>query len=211
MKSWLRRFRDFTSEVKKRRIGDGYARIKRPVAKSTLNRLSHQLRLPVPLPLLEFFSNASSQCLVGYYIEWDNGEICGQMDLPSVRHAKSGLRNCKEWGEGMDDADASHAWLNAFPFLDLGNGDVIAMDLSAGLSEMPVVYLNHEGSYIPPLADSLKEFLYHWERICYRGPSYWDIREFIDKRSGKLNSDLKAAQQFRKFMSTDVGLTRVAH
>ena len=55
MKSWLRRFRDFTSEVKKRRIGDGYARIKRPVAKSTLNRLSHQLRLPVPLPLLDFF------------------------------------------------------------------------------------------------------------------------------------------------------------
>jgi len=107
---------------------------------------------------------------------------------------------------GAFKPDDCEAWQNAFPFISIGNGDVIACDVSGALDDPPIIYLDHEGEQQPPIAKTLSDFLHHWERIYYVGPDCWDLKPFIDKRTGFLNSELRAAKKLRETFLLKLGV-----
>jgi SMI1/KNR4 family protein SUKH-1 len=81
-------------------------------------------------------------------------------------------------------------WESARPFLNLNNGDYLALDFRVA-TEPPVVYLNHDDESVT-IAPSFDEFLRSWERLCYVGPEHWLLLEFVGA-DGFLDGDSPGA------------------
>ena len=76
----------------------------------------------------------------------------------------------------MADEDAQRViWESSRPFLQLDNGDCLALDLR-NRTDPPVTYLNHDDESIA-IAPSFDEFLRAWEGLCYLGPEHWLLCE----------------------------------
>ena len=147
-----------------------------PVAKSELNSFCQTNNIVLPKALRKLCTEATSSCHIGYDIEAEGEELfTGGLYLPSYEQVPRALQSAQAWGDGMVDEKASLAWLNSLPLLDVGNGDMVGLDLSGGKHSNAVRYLCHEGQYFRPLSDSFEEFLIHWERIGYVSLDYWDL------------------------------------
>jgi hypothetical protein len=85
-----------------------------------------------------------------------------------------------EWARDtwVADEDAQRLmWQSSRPFLQLDNGDYLALDLRNS-TDPPVVYLNHDDESVT-IARSFDEFLRDWEGLCYLGPEHWLLLEFL--------------------------------
>lgn len=85
------------------------------------------------------------------------------------------------------------------PFVEMQNGDFLALDIEADAEVPPVVYL------VPDLvqdddwliARSFDDFLKQWEDLCYIGPEIALLGELCDERTGMLDVDSRRAEALR--------------
>lgn len=90
-------------------------------------------------------------------------------------------------------------WHNKLAFLEVGNGDYFAFDLSEK-GKHPIVYLSHDDGaghgYI--IANDFMELLDHWSRVCFVGAEDWQWIPFVQSRESGILPDSESAIEFRK-------------
>jgi hypothetical protein len=71
-------------------------------------------------------------------------------------------------------------WHNKFAFLDVKNGDLLAVD-TADDSSRAVVYLSHDDArcHGATLAPTFPEFMRRWSEIGCQGPEAWCIEPYL--------------------------------
>lgn len=91
-------------------------------------------------------------------------------------------------------------WHNKLAFMDVANGDKIAIDLERYPDYTPVVYLSHDDGeghgYI--LGESFKDFIDRWTLIGCPGSEDWQMMPFIDTPISGINPNSKNALEWRR-------------
>lgn len=91
-------------------------------------------------------------------------------------------------------------WHNKLAFTEVGNGDLLALDLSSS-SAMPVIYLSHDDGegHGYKLADDFDDFINRWSLLGCPGPEDWQMWPFISSPDSGLEPHNESAQQWRKW------------
>jgi hypothetical protein len=164
-----------------------------PAADRDLTAVERVLRTALPEPLRAFFSGGSAGLDCGYTFEPEGDSLDQLREIfPDERRIYGGPRlgplselpdlssSVAEWANETwvaDDPEQRVIWESALPFLQLANGDFLALDLRAGHTNPPVVYLNHDDESVA-ISTNFGRFLAAWERLCYIGPEHWLLLEF---------------------------------
>ena len=91
-------------------------------------------------------------------------------------------------------------WENKIAFFTMGNGDFLAVDVSAAGRE-PVVYLSHDGdeySHCYALGGDFDDFLTRWTGVGCPGPECWIMEPFTHDFAKQLDPDCKNAVLWRE-------------
>lgn len=98
----------------------------------------------------------------------------------------------RQWVEGCfpnveDEYD--RVWHNKLAFLDVKNGDMLALDLA--LSPSPVVYLSHDGddTHGYRLGADFADFIDRWTLLGCPGAEDWQMMPFLDSPTALLDPD----------------------
>lgn len=192
-----------------------------PVSLESVNLLSRSLRIPIPDPVQSFLTTASSACLFRY--SWRSEElnrlianvlpdyysVIGGGDLCNMALFRDYQAGCADWAAAeMENATTGNPalarWVRAFPFLAVGNGDVLAIDVAAGDNNQPVIYLDHDyPTDVSVIAESFEHFLTEWEQLHYFSPDRWG--PFLDPSSGFIDGSSRMAQELRNLFSAVTG------
>ena len=109
----------------------------------------------------------------------------------------------RKWLEVFTDPTDKYdgPWQNTFPVLEVGNGDMLGIDLSVA-GQQPVVYLSHEGD------DSLHgfwlgcDFEDYVDRLSLLGcvgSEDWQLLPFVSGSKSLFETDGASAKQWRQW------------
>jgi hypothetical protein len=216
IKEWLCRAVEFTEKCRQWPAGSIVeCSVSPPITESEANQLSQQLALGLPPPLRRFFIEGARCCKCS--------SVSAHNSLPGLENVFPGRdyiyggprlcdaatlvryqQECLEWADSFDEymmetsADDSILWHSCVPFLAIGNGDHLGLDVATSREAPPVVYLCHDGDGGSGIiAPSFEEFLSAWEQICYVGPEIWLLQPFLDPLTNILTSDLSHGESIR--------------
>jgi hypothetical protein len=199
-KQWIKRHEGFIDRMKRVPgvVELRYCSVDKAASLPT-DHIDTQLVIPdVLLPLLEE-EHEPYCCLYYWYIApkrrsiadelWGGGgeRIYGCANLTDITSVPEMVAGCRDWSRDWNEPDAT-LWGRAFPWVAVGNGDYLGLDVQSNVADPPVVYLDHDGgggSCI--LAPCLEEFLYVWERLAYIGPIIGKLAPFRDSKTGYLS------------------------
>ena len=186
-----------------------------PLTESELMEIASKTDRQIPQELANFWLTGSRHCDCSYICEDANSEIVPQIEnifssfqelyggasLINAADLAQHLLNCRDWAEETWVAkypqDKSF-WLNSMPFAEMNNGDYLALDTTEAKDNPPVIYLSHDDeSFV--IAESFTDLLTHWERLCYIGPEFWMLENFLGE-NGYINSDSVKAEHLRKLL-----------
>jgi hypothetical protein len=189
-----------------------------PMTQHEADVLARSLPMGLPRVIRDFLTEGSSRCECRYWWEpparpWPElREIFPSQNFidggPSFCHPEilADLQESRlDWAEGFDgDDDESRRdrelWTRSAPFSEIGNGDLLALDISEDTDDPPVVYLSHEGGS-NVIAPSFNHFLQHWEVMSYIGPEIWLLNDWIDGRSGWIDSNHQKSPLLRSLLT----------
>lgn len=99
-----------------------------------------------------------------------------------------------------EDEEASR-WREMFPFLRVGNGDYIVIDVASPDGDA-VVYSDHEGdeAHGYKLGETFADYVDRLTQLACVGPEYWQWMPFTDGRDSRLLVDCEAAEIWRNWM-----------
>jgi hypothetical protein len=194
------------------------AKAKPPLTEPDLLALEHDLGVSLPRSVREFLLNGA-RAISATYSWTPGGETSDEL-------SEAGLAECIRGGGeflSVDDfaefrADArswaietaiaedpvdQERWLNSLPFYDLNDGDYLAIDLSQGVEDPPVLFLCHEDeSWI--LSSSFSAFLAEWAACSYVSPRCWELfgdEPFFDKETRQLSGQTEAAALLQQLLA----------
>ncbi len=220
--SWIRRAESFVRQLNYLPGMWGISvAIDSPITTDEADGLAERLPFGLPAPLRELYIDGAARCRCRYY--WTPGEDY----LPQVQevfpHEMSfyggpefipwtDLRDAHgihTWWEGADDdvtdeqANAREVWRHTVPFINVGNGDCVALHVNDDPESLPVVYLCHDDpdSPVTNLSESLDQFLSDWEALCYVGPEIWLLNAFLGEGDGRqLDLEQEKVRRLRNIM-----------
>lgn len=170
------------------------------------------LRIGMPASVAEFLQKGSSKCDFSYRLTIPEGkrdefdlledEVSGGACLFGISDFAEYQNDCQQWATETwiaDYPEDKEQWLNSFPFVAIGNGDYLGLDVRQQQADPPVIYLSHDDAS-EVISPSLKEFLLTWERLCYISPEIWVLRDYFDPASGMLSADSERGKQLRRLL-----------
>ncbi|HEY9171483.1 MAG TPA: SMI1/KNR4 family protein [Verrucomicrobiae bacterium] len=184
-----------------------------PQGQETYAKLAGRLPFSLPEAVSAFLLAGSARCKFRY--EWKpKGKVAEQLQAAlageekvfggsDLCHAAAFSRwhkDCRAWANETwiaEYPDDQATWLNSLPIAAIANGDYLGVDLRGAKSDPPVVYLSHdEESRV--IAPSFTGFLQSWAGLCYIGPEIWLLENFLDERTGWLDSTSERAKKLRE-------------
>lgn len=191
----------------------GRADVALPLGQKSHAELVEKLPVSLPEAVAAFLLEGSARCKFRY--EWTpkgpaakqlqaalDGEekVFGGADLCHAAALARWLKDCKAWAEETwiaEYPEEQATWLSTLPIAAMANGDYLGVDLRHAKSDPPVVYLSHdEESRV--IAPSFTAFLQAWAGLCYIGPEIWLLENFLDEKTGWLDSTSERAKKLRE-------------
>ncbi len=186
-----------------------------PLTESELTEIASKTDRQIPQELANFWLIGSRHCDCSYICEGAQSEIVPQIEnifgnfqeiyggasLINAAELPQHFLNCRDWAEETWVAEYpkdKSFWLNSVPFVEMNNGNYLALDITEAKDNPPMIYLSHDDES-SVIAGSFTDFLTHWERLCYIGPESWMLENFQDE-SGYINSDSDKAEHLRKML-----------
>ena len=82
-------------------------------------------------------------------------------------------------------------WHHKVPFIHVATGDIIALDVSNGVENCPVIFLSHDGSDMhgARLGYNFIDFISRWSNIGCFGPEDWQFEPFYDREYNMLMNE----------------------
>ncbi len=202
---WLRRAVDFAEGIKAL-PGDVEVEIKvaPPISEAEVKRVVEASPLPIPKPLVRFWTEASGNGYCRYWWKtpakfqeqrefafpyWSLSHIWGGPEVISHTSILESSQFAKEQATYFEEYPRdARFWGNSLPFIEVGNGDSVGFYVGEDAENPPMVYLCHEGGGGSSLiAENFDEFLQQWETLGYIGIHF--LCMFCDEESGMVNSD----------------------
>lgn len=179
--------------------------IKEPISLEEIKTLEGNLCIELPSDFKHVLCEYSSG--IDFHWHMDGNEIesfeavfCGGSDgilwdfFQLERMYKNYLDNC--FLDSNDECDK--IWHNKIPFLEVGNGDIIAFDaMEAGY---PVIFLSHDDSdfHGSHLADNFVEFITNWSNIGNVGTEDWILEIFYDSDNKKMMNESSIINEWKQ-------------
>lgn len=196
---WEQRWKTTLSAIEDRGGEVSNLTIKPSVPIEQITLLEQELEVKLPTSLIRVLTEYSSEVQVSWSLpdeenrlaslppELDRifrGELYWSLDqLGDIE------RNRRGWQEAVfpnPDDSYDFVWHHKLAFMEVGNGDFIAFDLSEP-DDYPVVYLSHDAGdgHGYRLGDNFIDFVDRCTLIGCVGPEDWQLMTFIDSpRSG---------------------------
>ncbi len=104
-----------------------------------------------------------------------------------------------------EEDEYDRVWHYKLGIIDIGNGDIISLDIAANPENPPVVYLSHEGddSNGVILGKDFETFLMHLIMVGGCGMEDWQMMPFISDTQKGIDPDCENAKAFRKLIGFD--------
>jgi hypothetical protein len=106
---------------------------------------------------------------------------------------------------GLIDPNAlsEPVWHNKTFFIHVPNGDYIAFDVSHGITNCPVVYLDHEwGSFNGArLGLNFVDFMTRWSNLGCPGVESWKMKPFYDPAQNLLMSSGEVVENWKRWVN----------
>lgn len=186
-----------------------------PITAREMESVAQRMSLGLPDPLRRFYVEGAQRCKCTYVTAPETGDVTSIFPYQSYLYGGARIcdanempdyqRECEVWAEGFDEyfdernANDSLLWHRSVPFMTVGNGDHVALDVGSSVSEPPVVYLCHDGEGCSTvIASSFDAFMETWEKLCYVGPAIWLLSDFLDPTTGLICSQTPKAEALRK-------------
>lgn len=136
-----------------------------------------------------------------YYLPGKYREIFGGTPNWSIDNLMRFEEDRRGWIDNVfpNPEDAyDQVWHNKLAFMEVGNGDYFAFDMSED-GKHPIIYLSHDDGegHGHLIANDLVELLDHWSRLCFVGPEDWQWIMFAQSRDSGLLPESEAAIEFR--------------
>lgn len=174
-----------------------------PASSADVDRVEQQLGLVLPVGVRAFFEQVSAD----FDAHWALGDDApAEAQLQEITHGSISLglnqltdheqarrawvQTYSDLLDGVpDDLDpdlraalmpaGAHVFDDKLAFLDVGNGDLLAVDLNKAGN--PVVYLDHDMGSLHgrQLASSFERFLEDWTTLGCVGPEGWILDAFL--------------------------------
>src|SRR5262249_9542796 len=99
-------------------------------------------------------------------------------------------------------------WHNKLAFLEVGNGDMLALDLS--LPSVPVVYMSHDDGegHGYRLGADFTDFITRWTLLGCPGAEDWQMLPFISSPTSLLAPDCENARLWRSIFGLPTDFRR---
>ncbi len=181
-----------------------------PASESDLVETEAHLKHPIPSQLRHMFTTFSRHIQFGW--DWPNPLDLADLHFPRVHggmrlglslQTLPGLQGClldidalrpreRAWIE-RDYPDVLSFAARAFPFLEVGNGDCLVIDLQDGR----VKYFSHDDPEETGriLGQNFHHFLDQWSALGCLGPEIWMLEPFLDENG--LNARRTRSQMLR--------------
>lgn len=182
----------------------------------SIKAVEEQIGMTIPRQLREFFLNFSSGFEMYAYLPKDlmdtlpkalQGLFAAQYVI-SLEEVESNEMIRRDWvTECFPDENDEYdrVWHNKLGIIDVGNGDIISLDIAADPENPPVVYLSHEGddSNGCVLGKDFDTFLMNLIMSGGCGMEDWQMMPFIPDSENGIDPDCENAVLFRKLIGFD--------
>jgi hypothetical protein len=186
--------------------------ISEPATIEDVNSIERELGILFPKSFRQVLTEFSAHIEVAWFLdekkppEMFREIFCGNgywdvtrlLDLEKVR--QSWIKNV--FPNPQDPYD--RIWHNKLAFHDVGNGDMITLDLNVE-TDAPVVYLSHEGDdfHGTILGKNFIDFVDKWSLLGFVGAESWQFQPFINSKTDGLEPNSENANAWRKWLGLE--------
>ena len=189
-------------------LGEDVVWEKAPAAtEAELAAAETELGRRLPDSLRDFFKNYSKSCTFEMFFSDEFEErlpeeldeifsACFAISLDVLLEEEA---DRKQWWLADMEDEYDRICRNALAFMGVGNGDLLAFDLSQDSSDPRVIYLSHEGdeSHGMVLGSSFADYFERLLKVGGCGPEDWQMEPFCDNRTDGINPDCANAEKYR--------------
>lgn len=179
--------------------------------KEELLRVEQVLGYPIPMSFKTVLETFSSEVSMRWFFHSDyelDGDLSGIFSGVCYWSLHELLKINEEKNEWVrmcfsDEKDTyNRVWHNKLAFQEVGNGDFIAIDLTADAYES-VVYLSHDGdtSNGMVLGHDFTDYVTRISEIGCCGPEDWQLMPFIPNPNGGICLDGKNACRIKQLFN----------
>ncbi len=188
-----------------------------PATEDEICAAEERMGVKLPKSLREFFLRYSKEFRISAFMP---DEFCETLpnSLRGLFASKFtiGLRvveysenNRKTWIENCFDNEEDEydkVWYHKLALTDVGNGDIIALDIEKDPEDPPVVYLSHDDSegHGVVLGKNFESFLMDLIKVGGCGMEDWQMIPFIPEGSVGIDPDCENAKAFRKLIGFEL-------
>ena len=187
--------------------------IRPAVRKRDVDKAISELKIKLPSDFIDVITNYSSG--VNFFIQIEGAKPQGEYsqifsagyeeiwsfeDLGNLKeHYDSWVESCFE----DPTNDYNKVWHNKTPIIRVATGDLIAFDTSVTTTELPVVFLSHDGSdfHGKRLGYNFIDFISRWSNIGCFGPEDWQFGPFYNDKQNILELDGDRVDNWKKWLS----------
>ncbi|WP_182540344.1 SMI1/KNR4 family protein [Fontibacillus panacisegetis] len=188
--------------------------IQDPATENQIELVEHHLGIALPNSFKHVLLNFSSDFSFRWFLP-DNLELLNKFrgifsgrpnwNLHQIIEIDEGRRGWVEHVFPNPEDEYDKVWHNKLAFMEVGNGDYFAFDLSEQ-GEYPIVYLSHDDGeghgFI--IANNFIDFINNWSRIGFVGTEDWQWMPFVESKQSGINPDGASAIEFRELMNFNI-------
>lgn len=206
---WVMDVVDFFERIRTTRGMDIVAEIAPPLRETELSALSQSWPCEIPSALKEFWATGSSHLNCGYSFDEGSSEpffplgeyIRGGPEFEPAKYVfpgNSGLTPSDDVG----NAEECRLYCESAIFQFGGGGENLALDVTSGSDDPPVVHLGKDSEATFVISPSFTVFLENWAQMSYIGPDCWQTNYWRDEVSGFIDPEKYKSSELRSLLLT---------
>ena len=190
--------------------------VAKPATAQQVELIELKLNRSLPASFRKVLMDFSSHVEVTWFLPHDlelpdtfRGIFCGdcRWDIMRLLDLEEGRQDwVKQCFPNIDDP-YDRIWHNKLAFQDVGNGDMLSLDLN--FDDSPIVYLSHEGGdfHGTVLGENFIDFVDRWSLLGFVGAEDWQLEKFVSSRTGGLEPYSDNANKWREWFGLKVSLS----
>ena len=193
-------------------LGDELS-LKPPATLSDVERIERAIDLRIP----DSFRRIVTECASAFSVYWHLDEVdppgqlseifCGSFswDLWKLPDLEQGRRDWITEVFPNPDDDYDRVWHDKLAVHEVGNGDIVALDLSLP-DDAPLVYLSHDGGegHGQVIGESFEAGVEAWSKLGFPGSEDWQWLPFTSSPASGIDPDGELARRWRKWFGLAV-------
>ncbi|MBQ6570214.1 MAG: SMI1/KNR4 family protein [Clostridia bacterium] len=183
----------------------------------SIKEVEESLGVKLPGQLRDFFLNFSEEVEISAFFPDDFCHflpkkfkgIFGVQCTISLEEVENNENSRRDWVSecfNNEENEYDRVWHKKLGIIEVGNGDIIALDTETNPDNPPVVYLSHDDGegHGAVLGKDFDTFLMNLISVGGCGMEDWQILPFVPDMQKGIDPDCNNAKEFRKIIGFDL-------